>query len=47
MSERVLGYLEQAGTVITLFAVVVIVAGFALAGWRYALHLGSFPTLMN
>ncbi len=36
MSEQVLGYLEHAGTAITLFAVVVIVAGFAQAAVRYA-----------
>ena len=38
MSEQVLTYLEQAGAVITLFAVLVIIAGFALAVGRYALR---------
>jgi uncharacterized membrane protein len=38
MSEQVLTYLEQSSTVISLFAVVVIVAGFALAAGRYALR---------
>lgn len=35
MTEQILGYLEQAGIVISLFAVAVIVAGFAIAAWRY------------
>ncbi len=38
MSEQVLTYLEQAGAVISLFAVLVIIAGFALAVGRYALR---------
>ena len=38
MSEQVLTYLEQAGAFITLFAVLVIIAGFALAVGRYALR---------
>ena len=38
MSEQVLTYMEQAGAVITLFAVLVIIAGFALAVGRYALR---------
>ncbi len=36
MAEEILKYLEQAGEVISLFAVAVIVAGFALAAVRYA-----------
>jgi len=35
MAEQILGYLEQAGVAISLFAVAVIVAGFALAWGRY------------
>ena len=38
MSEQILKYLEQSGAVISLFAVVVIVGGFALAVGRYALR---------
>ncbi len=38
MSEQVLTYLEQAGAVISLFAVLVIIAGFALAVGLYALR---------
>ncbi len=36
MAEQILKYLEQASGVISLFAVAVIVAGFALAAARYA-----------
>jgi uncharacterized membrane protein len=36
MTEQILEYLEQSSTVITLFAVVVIVVGFVLAAGRYA-----------
>ena len=36
MSEQILGFLERAGTVITLFAVGVILVGFVLAAARYA-----------
>ena len=36
MSEQILGYLEQASHVITLFAVAVIVGGFLLATGRFA-----------
>jgi uncharacterized membrane protein len=35
MAEQILKYLEQAGEVISLFAVAVIVVGFALAAARY------------
>ncbi len=38
MSEQVLRYLEQAGVVISLAAVAIIVAGFVLASGRYALR---------
>ncbi len=36
MTEHILQYLEQAGVAISLFAVAVIIAGFALAAARYA-----------
>jgi uncharacterized membrane protein len=36
MSEQILEHLEQSSTIITLFAVVVIVVGFVLAAARYA-----------
>jgi len=36
MSEQILAYLEHAGRAITLFAVVVIIAGFARAAVVYA-----------
>jgi uncharacterized membrane protein len=35
MSEQILGYLDQAGAAISLFAVAVIVAGFLLAAGRF------------
>ncbi len=35
MAEQILQYLEQAGAAISLFAVAVIIAGFALAAVRY------------
>ena len=38
MSEQILTYLEQAGAVISLCAVLVIIVGFALAVGRYALR---------
>ena len=38
MSEQILGYLEQSGAAITLFAVGVMVVGFARAAGRYAVH---------
>ncbi len=47
MSEQVLTYLEQAGAVITLFAVLVIIAGFALAVGRYALRYGGKTLQQN
>jgi len=34
--EQILEYLEKAGTAISLFAVVVIIVGFAVAAWGYA-----------
>ena len=36
MTEHILEYLEHAGIAISLFAVAVIIAGFATAAWRYA-----------
>ena len=36
MIEQILEYLEQAGVAISLFAVAVIIVGFAVAAWRYA-----------
>ena len=36
MTEQILEYLEHAGVAISLFAVAVIIAGFAIAAWRYA-----------
>ena len=36
MAEQILSYLELAGAAVSLFAVVVIVGGFALATGRYA-----------
>ena len=47
MSEQVLTYLEQAGAVITLFAVLVIIAGFALAVGRYALRYSEKALQQN
>jgi uncharacterized membrane protein len=38
MLERILQYLEHAGAAISLFAVAVIVVGFALAAGRYAIR---------
>jgi uncharacterized membrane protein len=38
MSEHILGYLEQAGVVISLAAVAIIVVGFVLASGRYVLR---------
>ena len=34
--EQILEYLEKAGIAISLFAVVVIIIGFAIAAWNYA-----------
>ena len=36
MTELILEYLEKAGIAISLFAVAVIIVGFATAAWRYA-----------
>ncbi len=36
MIEQILEYLEKAGIGISLFAVAVIIVGFAVAAWRYA-----------
>lgn len=36
MTEQILEYLEKAGIAISLFAVAVIIVGFAIAAWRYA-----------
>lgn len=36
MTEQILDYLEKAGIAISLFAVAVIIVGFAVAAWRYA-----------
>ena len=36
MIEQILEYLEKAGSAISLFAVAVIIVGFAVAAWRYA-----------
>ena len=41
MLEQILKYLEHAGAAISLFAVAVIVAGFALAAGRYALRFSE------
>ena len=35
MTEQILEILEKAGVVISLFAVAIIVVGFAIAAWRY------------
>ena len=35
MTEHILEYLEKAGIAISLFAVAVIIVGFAIAAWRY------------
>jgi len=47
MSEQVLTYLEQAAAVITLFAVLIIIAGFALAVGRYALRYSGKTLQQN
>lgn len=36
MLEQILEYLEKTGIAISLFAVAVIIVGFAVAAWRYA-----------
>jgi len=35
LTEQILEYLEKAGIAISLFAVAVIIVGFAIAAWRY------------
>ena len=35
LTEQILGYLEQAGVAISLFAVAVIIIGFAMSAWHY------------
>jgi uncharacterized membrane protein len=36
LTEQILEHLEKAGYAISLFAVAVIIVGFAIAAWRYA-----------
>jgi uncharacterized membrane protein len=36
LTEQILEHLEKAGIAISLFAVAVIIVGFAIAAWRYA-----------
>jgi len=38
---EILEYLEKAGVIISLFAVGLIIAGFARAAWRYARRFGE------
>ena len=38
---EILEYLEKAGVIISLFAVVLIIAGFVRAAWRYAHRFGD------
>jgi uncharacterized membrane protein len=47
MSEQILTYLEQAGGVISLFAVLVIIAGFLLAAGRYAVRYRTWTPKQN
>lgn len=47
MTEDVLHYLEVAGSAITLFAVAVIVVGFALAAGRYVRRWGAVSRDQN
>lgn len=47
MSEQVLTYLERAGGLISLFAVLIIVVGFALASGRYALRFQKVAPAEN
>ena len=47
MLEQILRYLDQAGVAISLFAVVVIIAGFALASGRYALRFRKVAPKRN
>jgi uncharacterized membrane protein len=45
--EQILRYLDQAGVAISLFAVAVIIAGFALASGRYALRFREVAPVQN
>ena len=47
MLEEILKYLEHAGAAISLFAVAVIIAGFALASGRYALRFREAAPVQN
>jgi uncharacterized membrane protein len=47
MSESILEYLELAGGVINLFAVLVIIAGFAMAAGGYALRFRVLALKQN
>ena len=47
MLEQILQCLDQAGVAISLFAVVVIIAGFALASGRYALRFREVAPKRN
>lgn len=47
MLEQILEYLENAGHIVTLFAVAVIVGGFALAATRYLIHFRSAEAEAN
>jgi uncharacterized membrane protein len=47
MLEQILRYLDQAGMAISLFAVAVIIAGFALASGRYALRFPEATPKQN
>jgi len=47
MSEQVLRFLEQSSAVISLFAVLIILVGFALAAGRYARRYRDTPLKEN
>ncbi len=47
MAEQILHYLELSGTAISLFAVAVIIVGFALATARYAFKFGDVDLDQN
>lgn len=47
MIEQILELLEKAGLIITVFAVLIIVIGFALAALRYFLRFKSQSTVQN
>lgn len=47
MGEQILTYLEQAGGVISLFAVLIIIAGFFLAATHYTLHFRTWTPKQN